>query len=148
MKILNLTQHVASAEQVEQGVVELSTQDKAILTSLITFDELPAKEELFNRASQVVELVDKYNATHAMIGGAPYFMTYLESALAIDAGIVSVYAFSKRISNEYVDESGHTHKTMIFKHQGFVGLETASDGCIYCGSNECVAYTHGESVCG
>ena len=22
------------------------------------------------------------------------------------------------------------------------------DGCIYCGSSECVAYTHGESVCG
>ena len=22
------------------------------------------------------------------------------------------------------------------------------EGCIYCGSSECIAYTHGESVCG
>lgn len=94
MTILNLTHNVATQEQKEQGVVELSTQDKALLINLISFDELPTKKELFNRASQVVELAVKYNATHAILGGAPYFMSYLESALAIDAGI-SVYAFSK-----------------------------------------------------
>ena len=25
---------------------------------------------------------------------------------------------------------------------------SVEEGCIYCGSSDCVAYTHGESVCG
>ena len=54
-----------------------------------------------------------------MIGGAPFLMSPLESAL-LNNGIEPVYAFSTRESVEKKLPDGSVQKTNIFKHKGFV----------------------------
>ena len=66
-----------------------------------------------------LDLVDGEFTVSAMIGGAPYLMGPLEQALK-ENNIDPLYAFSKRISSEYVDEEGNVRKEMVFKHLGFV----------------------------
>ena len=153
MTILNLTQHNATPAQKEQGVVDMIPEHKEQLVKLLTFNELPNQDEIFDKATQLVILASKYACDYIMIGGAPYLMPYLEQAIAIDLGKVSIYAYSKRISTEVTNELGEVIKTNTFAHQGFVGLPQSyvapsKQGCIYCGSSQCVAYIHGESVCG
>ena len=118
MKILNLTQHPASPEQVAAGVINLSEGKKTRLVGLITFDTLPNAEEINTRAQAVAALVagmpEKY--TRAMIGGAPFFMGALESAL-MEISVIPMYAFSRRVIEESTDGS---EKKVFFKHEGFV----------------------------
>jgi hypothetical protein len=110
--IINLTQHAASAEQVEDGVVEPT--NKAAVQSAITFDAIPTVEEMAQRAGFLANIAKESGAKKAMIGGAPFFMSALERAL-IGSGITPVYAFSIR---ESVEKDGV--KTSVFKHAGFV----------------------------
>ena len=111
--ILNLTQHKASREQLEVGVVDLENEDQDLLRSLLTFDEIPHSEYLMDTCCGILELVKKYNPNKVMIGGFPPLMTVLETALCIE-GIEPLYAFSKRMVRE--DGEG---KKVYFKHIGF-----------------------------
>lgn len=122
-KILNLTQHSATPEQLSQGVVEPSEDDKIRIQKLLTFEELPERHEIYRRAAGLAAVASCYKksgVTHAMIGGAPYLMPALAFELK-DAGILPVAAFSNRISEEKLDpETGEVKKTQVFKHLGFV----------------------------
>jgi hypothetical protein len=126
LKILNLTQHNATPEQIEEGVFEPSNK-KAVQDSL-TFDELPTSDILRGRAKSLADyayhICKANNAKSAMIGGAPFFMAQLEYAL-VDAGIRPLYAFSKRVSSEIQMPDGSVKKTVEFKHTGFVGTDFA-----------------------
>lgn len=118
-KILNLTQHPASKEQVEQGVVDPGRGLKAKIRKLITFNELPARNIIAGRAlalAGIVEALDEFRYT--MIGGAPFFMSALESELKA-VGVTPLYAFSKRIVEEKADGS---EKKVLFRHEGFVEI--------------------------
>ena len=119
MKILNLTQHNATAEQIEQGVFDAPAEIHSTIKALLTFDELPSKERLSNNANALVDIAMDMGATHVMIGGAPFFMGVLENALK-ESGIAPLYAFSQRVSVEKANENGEVVKTNIFKHIGFV----------------------------
>ena len=55
----------------------------------------------------------------AMIGGAPYLMAPLETALRV-IGIEPVYAFSTRASVEQTMPDGSVRKVNDFRHAGFV----------------------------
>lgn len=116
MKILNLTQHKASPEQLAQGVVDHEFGDW--LTEKLTFDSLPAVEAVLARASEIATKVAVEGPTDiykVMVGGAPFFMVPLEDALT-DRGFTVLYAFSKRVSVESPDGV----KTSKFVHEGFV----------------------------
>ena len=115
MKILNLTQHAATADQIASGVVE--PENKKLVQKLITFDELPDAAEMEYRARSLAIVAEGYEA--AMIGGAPYFMSALERALAA-AGVKPVYAFSKRESVDEKQADGSIKKIQLFRHTGFV----------------------------
>lgn len=117
MRILNLTQHVATADQVAAGVVEPA--DKHLVQALITFENLPDTNELKAKAAALAQMVAYDRFDTAMIGGAPYFMAPLEASLQA-AGIVPVYAFSKRVSVDEVQADGSIKKTQVFRHAGFV----------------------------
>lgn len=119
MNILNLTQHNATVEQISAGVYEPT--DKARVQKLLTFNEIPTKKELSLNALILAGIARKEGATHVMLGGAPFFMAYLEEAL-IQLDIIPLYAFSVRESVEQVLEDGSTRKINVFKHKGFVGL--------------------------
>jgi len=61
-----------------------------------------------------------------MIGGAPYFMGALESAL-LEAGVEPVYAFSRRVSEEMIQPDGSVRKVGVFRHVGFVRPYSLAD---------------------
>ena len=121
MAILNLTQHTATPEQIEEGVVEVESGHKVILTNLLTFDEIPDHTDLVLRARLLTAVVKQQYplVKTVMIGGAPYLMSHLETALC-SAGFDYVYAFSKRESVEEVQEDGSVRKVNVFRHIGFV----------------------------
>ncbi len=117
MKILNLTQHVATADQIAAGVVEPA--DKELVQALITFEQLPIAKELRAKAEALAQMVayDKYDTV--MIGGAPFFMAPLEAALRA-RNIKILYAFSKRESVDEMQKDGSVKKVQVFRHAGFV----------------------------
>ena len=124
MIIINLTQHAASPEQLAAGVVEPNPGHKRIITDALTFDQIPDRDEMVERAAKILALVqEQYPAADAaMLGGAPFFMIVLHQILA-DNGIKPVYAFSVRESEEQVQADGSVKKVAVFRHRGFVGLD-------------------------
>lgn len=140
--IVNLTQHTASAEQIEAGVIDMVGKDLEYLKALLTFDDLPSAAEIDRRAKEIARLAKDalygqsgrkamiggrisidtplygQSGRKAMIGGALWLMAPLSFYLKA-AGISPVFAFSKRESVERVVD-GKTVKTNVFKHVGFV----------------------------
>lgn len=117
-EILNLTQHNATADQIADGVIEPT--DKVRIQELLTFEELPNRELLEKRAAELAGIAAVTGYEKAMIGGAPFFMAPLESALQ-ERRIQPVYAFSVRKSCESTDPAtGLVTKTNIFEHRGWV----------------------------
>jgi hypothetical protein len=128
MRILNLTQHAATPEQRQAGVVDLTPAQREVVSIWLTFETPPSRPVIKTRAqllaqaaaddSSMVGKVGPFDA--AMIGGAPYLMGPLEDAL-LDLCIVPLYAFSKRESVETIGSDGSVTKTNVFRHGGFVG---------------------------
>jgi hypothetical protein len=121
MTVLNLTQHPATPDQVEAGVVE--PPDKALVQRLLTFDEIPDPVEIATRAFALADIAAEYADYHhvdaVMIGGAPYLMSALEAALkAVD--IQPVYAFTRRDVVERVQPDGSVAKIAVFRFAGWV----------------------------
>lgn len=127
MKIINLTQHLATPEQLAAGVVDLPPGLLAEARKIMTFHELPPPTELYERADALVDLVHRYNdgapvMAHAvMIGGSPFFMAPLHIAI-LEAGFRPLYAFSRRESVEETLPDGSVKKISVFRHAGFVEL--------------------------
>lgn len=135
-RILNLTQHVATPEQIEAGVFEPSEEDKKQIQRHLTFEDIPSKEMIESRAKEIaristeifnkIDYEEEYNhfdycpiERRAMIGGSPYLMSTLEQALRA-CGFRVLYAFSKRESVDQTQPDGSVRKVAVFKHCGFV----------------------------
>lgn len=116
--IINLTQHAASEEQLQAGVMDLKGPEASLVKDLLTFNSLPTKQQIRLKAEELAEML-RGRTEHAMIGGAPYLMGPLEEALK-KRGITPLYAFSVRESVEEVQPDGSLIKKAIFRHQGFV----------------------------
>lgn len=127
MNILNLTQHSATQDQIESGVIELSAEQKAFVQTTLTFNSVPTKADLEARAEELTSFAAQVRngleldevEVHAMIGGAPYFMPFVEKALK-GYGITPVYAFSEHQSVDEVQPDGSVVKRAVFKHAGWV----------------------------
>lgn len=117
--MLNLTQHIATQEQIEAGVIEPTTEVKKTIQALLTFNTLEETQEITERAYKLARIAKEHGAERAMIGGAPFLMPALESMLAT-GDISAHYAFSQRIVEEVSKEDGTVEKKAIFKHVGFV----------------------------
>lgn len=127
--IYNATQHKATPEQEDAGVINISLN----LSELLTFSSLPTRDELWERAHTIAGLLWQYHSDQCemnylsplhepcrvMIGGAPYLMSPLEEVLK-EYSIIPMYAFSERVSEEYVNNQGEVVKRNVFKHLGFV----------------------------
>jgi hypothetical protein len=123
VKLLNFTQHDATAEQLSAGVVEPDAGNKERIRQLLTFNELPTQSDLRQRATDCAilasVLVRKYGCDAVLIGGAPFFMSHLESALR-SFRVRFCYAFSTRVAEEQMQPDGSVRKTHVFKHVGFI----------------------------
>lgn len=129
MNILNLTQHNATPAQLEAGVVDFDGADRATLVELLTFNKLPTKAEIRERAKAIVGYAAYFwnivpELDSVMIGGAPFLMPTLEKEfnLAQISGkqISVLYAYSERTSEEVHQPDGSVRKVNVFKHVGFV----------------------------
>lgn len=122
-RIINLTQHNPTPEQIGSGVIVNSAEQQALISELLTFSELPDRYELRRRAEQLAELAMGLGAVHEtrffMIGGAPFFMFPLVCALESEK-LYPVYSFSLRVSEEQAQPDGSVKKVNVFKHLGFV----------------------------
>lgn len=118
-KIFNLTQHAGSVEQIAEGLIEPSAENRKTIISFITFDDIPSPEEMKQRAEKLAEIVVESGCEAAMIGGAPYFQAPLEFAL-LSRGVKPLYAFSKRESVDEVLPDGSVRKMAVFRHAGWV----------------------------
>ena len=126
-KILNLTQHQATPDQIAAGVVDLSPELREQLQGLLTFDELPATNIIHRRIFAIrriaIDEAKRLGATHVMLGGAPYLIAMLDRVLGLgEEAPRPVYAFSRRESVEELQKDGSVKKSVVFKHAGFVGL--------------------------
>lgn len=127
--IINLTQHKATADQRNAGVVDLPDNERAQLRDALTINDLPNRADIEARA-EVVALLAAHNGLggdegddpaplQAMIGGAPFLMSALEAAL-MDQHIEPIYAFSQRENVEEHQPDGSVRKAQAFRHLGFV----------------------------
>lgn len=105
-KILNLTQNVATPEQIEAGVFE-PIYYKTEIQALLTFDEIPSKLEMEARARRIMTFahievsIQKTPCTKVMIQGAPYFMSYLENTFRENGVFTPVYYNGSAEGHEY-----------------------------------------------
>ena len=118
MRILNLTQHAATVAQKEEGVFDPYPRFQEEIVSLLTFEEIPSKEEMEARASRLAEIANCHFEARGhdqgvMIGGAGFFMSTLEEQFYYSWLSVH-HAFSQRVSAE---KDGV--KTSVFEHLGF-----------------------------
>lgn len=120
MKIVNLTQHNPTLEQVEAGVGIPLLKEIGQL-ELLNFDTLEEALTAGLRAIQVAEVVETHcePGSRVMIGGAPFFMTHLVRELQAK-GFMPIFAFSVRDSVDQQMPDGSTKKVSVFRHSGFV----------------------------
>ena len=116
MKIVNITQHNATPEQVAEGVIDVKEVKK--IKELLTFVNLPSLEEMVKRSTEIKKLVvlTEHPFDGVMLGGAPFFMRILEEEFS---NTKIFYAFSVRESIEK-EIDGKIVKNSIFKHQGLI----------------------------
>jgi len=119
MKIVNLTAHAPTQDQLDAGVEDLPGFARDELQGLLRFHLPPSPEELRHRAEMIAKLAAESRATEASIGGAPYLMPALAHALK-RRGIRTLFAFSRRESVEEEGPDGAVVKRSVFKHVGWV----------------------------
>lgn len=77
----------------QDGVIEPA--DKAEVQRLLTFEEVPERHELRQRAYALARIALNAGYEYAMIDGAPFFMSTLENALK-RTGVQPLYSFTKQ----------------------------------------------------
>lgn len=125
--ILNLTQHHATTDQMNAGVIDLPEDQREELVRLLTFDRLPDSGEVQQRAANIaghylpewIKQLGLEEIDTIMIGGAPYLMCPLERYLT-ESGMKPVYAYSERESYDEKQPDGNVRKVNIFRHTGFI----------------------------
>jgi len=115
-KIINLTQHNGTPEQVSEGLVEPA--NKKEVQELLTFVDVPEKENIWDRAERLAEIAEENGAEKALIGGALWLMYPLAKCLK-DCGIMPVFSFSVRESVDVPPADGTVIKKAVFKHKCF-----------------------------
>lgn len=119
--MINLTQHNATPDQLQAGVVDLPAETQHVVRSILTFEEPPTAEEMYYRAEELANIVTTVGEgpCDVMVRGAPFFASALERALA-RANHTVHYAFSKRESADQPQPDGSVKKVAVFRHTGFV----------------------------
>ena len=121
MKILNLTQHLATPDQILSGVFDLPEKARKEVCELLTFEKIPSAEGISIRAHALAGYAVTYTANcgACMIGGAPYLMGELTGMLR-RSSIKALYSFSVRDAVDAPQADGSVRKVIVFRHTGFV----------------------------
>ena len=118
MEIINLTNHQATPNQLEAGVVEPAELREAI-KPLLNVDLLDGVENIRLQAKEIARLVSEAGDYKvAMIGGQLELCNALVVQLTA-LGIQPVTAKSLRTSKEVHNDNGTVTKVAVFNHEGF-----------------------------
>lgn len=129
MKILNLTQHAATPEQLAVGVVDVGPDVRSDVDKLLAFDDVPTATDLDMRAHLFARLAMVCWCTRNPRGGQlPRVMidppVYLASAIErnlIEFGIEPLHSFAKpTLTITSTNDDGETVKTLVTEHVGFI----------------------------
>ena len=150
MRILNLTQHAATEEQVSAGVVEPCPAVKQEVKNLLTIENIPSGEEIRSRVAELAtialedfhlrgggvsaithqplpggvirigEELELYLRHFAVMIGGAPYLRGPLEGALQEHGLRAVYAFSQRKSAENTDAEGRVTKVTTFRHLGFV----------------------------
>jgi hypothetical protein len=154
MTIINLTQHEATPDQAEAGVVSLiQCQNQTIkfleatgeslgyqaecegidaqwLAEMLTFDKVPLVVDRIARAKELVRGVilslGGYDPKRGqkVMIGGAPFFMGILEKVLVCYGFIPVYAFSTRESVEVLQKDGTLRKSSVFKHVDFVRTAT------------------------
>lgn len=114
--IINLTQNLATAEQIKAGVQEPSAKKE--LERLLTFESMPDMGEIVARANAIADIAHKEGADAALIDGVAFLMHPLHMALE-KKGIEPLYAFYDcRLVKKVVGKA--VMKNNVREHVGFI----------------------------
>lgn len=115
-KILNLTLHTATFEQITAGVIE--PPSKKQVRELLTFGTIPTANEIGLRAVKLATIAGTSGCQSAMIDGPPYLMRPLEEALE-DIGINGLFSF---LGRDWIETKvgGKTVRTPVLIHKGWL----------------------------
>lgn len=120
MQVINLTQHTPTPSQAaEVTFITIPDEIRAQVLALITF--APAEvnyETLRERADTLAQIAANSGADVAMLGGAPFFQSFLENAL-LAQGVGFCYALSERVARDEIQADGSVRKVSVFEHAGF-----------------------------
>ena len=128
MKILNLTQHSPTKDQIKAGVVDpddVNARNRALNVQASDLVGPDVAAIIHNRVADLIEIVLQHGIDHpvldgrVMIGGLPVLTSALAGVLA-KIGCEPVYAVTDRVSVESVQPDGSVRKTSEFRHVGFV----------------------------
>lgn len=146
MRILNLTQHNATAAQLQDGIENIPSKHQEQLEKLLTFPAGYDLTDLVTSAKALANLTKKLGYEAVMVGGMPSFMPILQAEL-VKADISVGYARTERVSIDQVQPDGSVRKVSVFKHVGMYWAWERTP-CPYCKRTTCVTVTHGETLCG
>ena len=80
---------------------------------------MPSVEKLQEVAIELAEYASAQKTDSVLIGGAVYLMPYLIFELN-KRGIDAYYSFSKRVSEDFMQDSDTVIKRVVFRHCGFI----------------------------
>ena len=146
MAILNLTQHRATAAQLQQGIENVPSEHQEQLERLLTFPADYTYTCLSLTAKALAALAHELGYDAAMIGGMPSLMGHLEREL-IALNISVGYARTERVSADQVQPDGSVKKVSTFRHCGIYWAWERTP-CPHCGSTDCGVVTRGATTCG
>jgi hypothetical protein len=125
---LNLTQHQATPEQQAAGVVDTAPKTQGRIATLLTFNDLPERAMIRNRARDPATLAKDLGAKSALIGGEPFLTPLLANHLTA-MRIHPLFAFSMRDSEEQVQPDGSIRNVVVSRHIGYApALQLCSSG--------------------
>ena len=125
MKILNLTKNNATFEQIQDGCFEVA--DKKFVDEihkLLSFYDLPNKQEMNERAKRLVNLAIEHDAKCVMLDNSipSFFISILENELKQN-GIKPLHSFMKHVSTERTIKNGSViSQKIIVKHSAWIAV--------------------------
>lgn len=127
-RIINLTQHKATPDQILAGVEDTKGVTREKLIAALSFHTLPTPGDIEASMQTLLNIMLGYNPTADdkigfMVGGAPYLM----SEMVVFANVFKLYyAFTQRVSIDIPQADGSVKKEFTFKHEGFVPVTIPS----------------------
>lgn len=121
MKIVNFTLRAATPEQLAEGVIEVSDEDRLRIHELFKFQYVPDAYEVTVRARLLAQLAESYDAGYVLVDGPPFLMVALDIALRA-LNVYPLYALSKKEITKTIRPDGTVVEQSVTKPVGWVDM--------------------------